>query len=241
MATRERHRTFVTNERKVVTAQRSAAFFVGVAAAVLLIACSSGGGSTKPDTTPTAPAGTEPATSATVTSTAPEEALGTYVQRRLSQGFVADCDKAKRPDDVGKQCAKKLGERHGLVAYKLGPTFGDYTRIMILEQKDGGWTIARQETHDPNDPDVPGIPWPLEVGAEVVVVGTAPDCLKVRQQPSITGTELDCLKDGETVKIVAGPTSADDIEWWQLEGQGWAASNYLRYPDAGVPEPTVSE
>lgn len=223
--------------------QRGMLLLASVAAVTCLLlgACSSGGDGPAPTSGGTAPSGTQPADSATVTSTAPEEALSIYVQRRLSQGFVANCDDAKRPDDVGKQCAKKLGERNGFVAYRLGPTFGDYTRIMILEQRDGVWTIAQQEAHDPNQPDVPGIPWPLEVDAEVVVVGTAPDCLKVRQQPAITGTELDCLQDGAKVKIVAGPTSADDIDWWQLEGQGWAASNYLRYPDAGVPEPTAAE
>ena len=213
----------------------------GIAPAMsLLLACSSGGNEAPGGATSTPPAGTPLATSATVTSTAPEDALALYVQRRLSQGFVKNCDNAKRPDDVGKQCAKNLGERNGLIAYKLGPTFGEYTRIMILAPQDGGWTIATQVTHDPNGLDIPGIPWPLEVGAEVVVVGTEPDCLKVRQEPAITGTELDCLNDGTQVKIVAGPTTANDIDWWQLEGQGWAAANYLRYADSGIPEATAT-
>jgi len=37
---------------------------------------------------------------------------------------------------------------------------------------------------------------------------------------------------------VGGPIEIDDIEWWQLEGYGWAAGTYLRYPDeAGVATP----
>lgn len=203
-------------------------------ALLLLTACSSSGGNSS-----TTPGPTGQATSAPVAE--PEEALGIYVQRRLSQGFVADCDDAQRPDDVGKQCATRLGERNGLIAFALGPTFSEYTQILILQQLDGAWTIAAQEAHDPDGPDVPGIPWPLDVGAEVVVAGAAPDCLKVRQEPALTGQELDCISDGTSATIIAGPQHADEIEWWQLENLGWAASNYLRYPDSGIPEPTEDE
>ncbi len=220
--------------------RRTAFLLTGVAvlAYALLNACSSAQQHPTPGGSGT-PVNTQPAGSSTAVSTAPEEALRLYVQRRLSQGFVDDCDDAKRPDDIGKQCARRLGERNGLVAYTLGPAFGDYTRIMVLEQRDGVWTIAYQETHDPDQPPIPGIPWPLEIGANVVVVGTAPQCLKIRQEPTISGTELDCIADGRQVKVVAGPVDADDIQWWQLEGLGWAAGNYLRYPDeATTPEPT---
>jgi hypothetical protein len=208
--------------------RRGFIFFVSLAALanVLLVACSS---SSNP--TPTGsltPGSTPPTSSAT---SAPEEALSLYVQRRLSQRFVAKCEDAKRPDDIGKQCARKLGERNGMLAYALGPAFGDYTRIMILKQEDGVWTIAQQVSRDPDQPAIPGVPWPLEVGADVVVVGTAPDCLKIREQPTTAGTQLGCLEDGSTATVVAGPVDADDIQWWQLEDQGWAASDYLRYPD----------
>ena len=213
--------------------QRGFFFLAGLALTFALVSgCSSSKGTAQPTGSGTANAATgRPANSATAVSTAPEDALRLYVQRRLTQGFVADCAKAKRPDDVGKQCAAKLGERSGLVAYKLGPTFASYTRIMILEQQNGVWTIARQQSRNPGQPDIPGVPWPLKVGAEVVVVGTAPDCLKVRAQPTITANPLDCVHDGTKVKVVAGPVDADDIEWWQLEGKGWAAADYLRFPD----------
>jgi len=227
-----------------MTAQR-AALLIGIATAAVLMfsACSSDSDGVPASGSPAAPVGTQPPESATTALpvTAPEEALRIYVQRRLSQSFVANCDEAKRPDDVGKQCARRLGERSGLVAYALGPTFGEYTRLMILLQQDGTWTIAHQETRDPDNPAAPGVPWPLEVGAVVIVAGTAPDCLKIREAPAISGQELDCLNDGVTLSIIAGPVDADGIEWWQLEGQGWAAANYLRYPDSSVPEPTPEE
>lgn len=206
-----------------------------LAAAAFAVACGDNGNSG-----PATPSTGTPVPNQTVTP--PEEALRLFVQRRLNQGFVSDCDEAERPDDVGKQCARLRGERNGLLAYELGPTFAEYTRLLILQQTADGWTIARQETRDPDQPPVPGIPWPLEVGVSVVVAGTTPDCLKIRQAPGLSETELDCIEDGTVVTTVGGPNETDEIEWWQLEGLGWAAGNYLRYPEeAPTPEPTPEE
>lgn len=202
------------------------------AAAAFAIACgltdNDGGG-------PVGAATATPAATQTAT-TPPEEALRRYVNR-LGQGFVPNCDDAERPQDVGKQCARLLGEREGLLAYALGPTFSGPTRILILAPEAGDWKLVRSEIVDPNLPAVPGIPWPLEVGATVVVAGTAPDCLKVRQGPGLGSAEIGCLEDGTEVTIVAGPAEADELEWWQLEGHGWAAGSYLRYPEE-PPAPT---
>jgi hypothetical protein len=201
-----------------------------VTVAALAIACSSGGNQLA-KSTPVTPAASETPPSNGTPTTSPEDALARYVQR-LNQGFVADCDKAKRPDDVGKQCAHKLGERGDLVAYTLGPTFSNPTRILILQPEAGDWTLVSIQTLDPNQPKAPGIPWPLEAGAHVVVAGTAPDCLKIRAAAGIGAAPLDCIKDGTAVTVVAGPVAQDNIDWWQLENLGWAAGDYLRYPDA---------
>jgi hypothetical protein len=194
------------------------------------IACSSGGNQPSTSTPATPAAGETPSSNATPI-TSPEDALARYVQR-LNQGFVADCNKAKRPDDVGKQCAHRLGKRGDLVAYELGPTFSNPTRIFILKPEAGDWTLVSIENIDPNQPVAPGIPWPLEAGAHVVVVGTAPDCLKIRESPGIGSTQLDCITDGTAVTVLVGPVAQDNIDWWQLENLGWAAGDYLRYPDA---------
>ncbi|MDZ4278140.1 MAG: hypothetical protein U1B78_03265, partial [Dehalococcoidia bacterium] len=93
--------------------------------------------------------------------TPPEEALRLFVQRRLNQGFVPNCDDAKRPDDIGKQCARLRAERDGLLAFELGPTFAEYTRLLILQPVDGTWTIVHSETRDLSQPPPEGIPWPL--------------------------------------------------------------------------------
>ena len=189
--------------------------------AALAIGCSSGGGKTS--STP-APGDGTPATS-------PEDALARYVQNRLIQGFVADCADAQRPGDVGKQCAIKLGERGDLLAYALGPAFSEPTRILILRPEAGDWTLVTVDTLEPGLPSAPGIPWPLEIGARVAVAGTAPDCLKIREGPGVSSAQLDCIADGTEITVVAGPVEQDSIEWWQLQELGWAAADYLRYPD----------
>jgi hypothetical protein len=170
----------------------------------------------------------------------PEEALRLWVERRLRQGFVADCDEAQRPGDVGKQCARFRAERDGMLAYELGPVFSEYTRLIILKRAGDTWTIEHLEERDPALPPVPGIPWPLQVGASVVVAGTG-DCLRVRDRPGVQGMELDCLSDGTTVTISSGPVENDDFEWWQLEGHdGWCAGNWLRYPEEAPTGPTAT-
>jgi len=201
--------------------------------ALLATACGDGGGGA------TAPDGTQAGPTPTA-STPPEEALRLFVQRRLGQGFVTDCDEAQRPGDVGKQCARLRGERNGLLAYELGPTFSEFTRLIILERAAGSWTIAHLENRDPDLPDVPGIPWPLQIGATVIVAGTG-DCLRVRSQPGVNSPQVECIDDGQTVTINAGPVEQDDLEWWQLEGYGWAAGAWLRYPDEAEPEATPED
>jgi hypothetical protein len=187
------------------------------------------GGTDGPAETPTAEPAGQP----------PEEALRLYVERRLNQGFVADCDDAQRPDDVGKQCASFRGERGDLRAFELGPTFSEYTRLIILEPAADGWTIAHLENRNPDDPPAPGVPWPLEVGANVVIAGTDPSCLRIRERPGTLAPELACLEDGIVVRIAEGPVNVDELQWWRLEAYGWAASNWLRYPE-DVPElPTI--
>jgi hypothetical protein len=55
----------------------------------------------------------------------------------------------------------------------------------------------------------------------------------VREGPSLNQKAVDCIKDGTKVRLVAGPSAADGIQWWQVEGRtGWISGDYLRYPDA---------
>ena len=78
---------------------------------------------------------------------------------------------------------------------------------------------------------MPGIPWPLGAGVEVVV--KAGGCLNVREGPGLSQKAVDCIADGAKIKLAAGPQVVDNIAWWQVEGRsGWVAGDYLRYPDA---------
>lgn len=167
----------------------------------------------------------------------PEVALERWVQNRLNVGFVPDCEDARRPDDIGKQCAARRGERNGMLAFELGPAFSEYTRLIILKRVGDSWTIAHLENRDPDAP-VPGIPWPLEVGVDVIVAGTG-DCLRIRERPGFAAPELGCLDDGTIATVAEGPVSIDQFEWWRLEGYGWAASNWLRYPEDVPDLPTI--
>lgn len=184
--------------------------------------------------------GGTPTPDVSLPSTPPEDVLRVYVDRRLFTGFVADCDDAKRPDDVGKQCARRVAQRDGLLAYELGPTFSEYTRLIILKPVGDTWTIEHLEERNPNEPPPPGIPWPIEIGAHLVVAGTAPDCLRIRDRAGLRATELACIDDGTAVTVASGPVEIDGLEWWQLEGYGWAAGTYLRYPDEARSTPTPS-
>ena len=206
-------------DRKLTGIVATAACLLAIA--TLAAACAS---ATSDRTSTATPEASPPA------ATPPEEALRLWVERRLNQGFIADCDQARRPDDVGKQCARLRGERDSMLAYELGPTFAEYTRLIILARAGEAWTIAHQELRDQNLPPVAGIPWPLEVGATVVVAGTG-DCLQVRAAPGRSEPSVDCLDDGTDVTISAGPADRDGLQWWRLEGHGWSAGNYLRYPE----------
>lgn len=193
-----------------------------LAFAVLAFACSGGDGGDNPPAS---------VTGAPTATTRPEQALRRYVQNRYAQGFVASCEDAKRPDDVGKMCARYRGEREGLLAYELGPTFSEYTQLLILKQVGDTWTLEHQENRDPNEPAVPGIPWPLQTGVGVIVAGTG-DCLRVRERPGLQAPEVTCLDDGTAVTLSSGPVDIDRHEWWQIEAyDGWAVSDYLRYPE----------
>lgn len=190
--------------------------------AVLVVSCSSGDEGRPPSTLNP----TEEIEQLIATTGPAEEVLRTWVQERLSQGFVAFCKDAQRPGDVGKQCARLHSERDGRLAYLLGPTFSESTRLFILEADKGIWRILTQETYSG---ELTSIPWPLAVGADVVVAVDS-ECLQVRDQPGLAAVPIDCLDDGAPVTISAGPTDRDGLTWWRLEGRGWVAGTWLRYP-----------
>ena len=67
----------------------------------------------------------------------------------------------------------------------------------------------------------------LGEGVEVVVRLKEPDRpenhLRLRNDARLSALEVDKLRDGTQATITGGPTLADGLRWWELDGRGWAA------------------
>ena len=200
------------------------ALVVGV---VFALSCGGGDGGESPQTTPEV--------SPTAQASGPETPLAAFAaQKDASKPYIGDCSKAQNAGtDAGKLCTLKRGERNGQEAYVLGPTFSEPTDWVIVGQVNNQWVIQKSVALTADTRAVPGIPWPLAQGAEVVVAGTGTQGLNVREGPGTGQRAVDSLKDGTKITLAAGPVVADGYEWWQVQGRsGWVASDYLRYPDA---------
>jgi hypothetical protein len=163
-------------------------------------------------------------------TSAPEGALAAFVQTTLNAQYAGPCAGAQTGGDASKVCSTSRGEREGVVAYVLGKTLSEGDQWAFLEQRGGAWQVVSSPKITADNRDVPGVPWPLKVGAVVEVTGTG-SCLNVRTEPG--GAAVDCIADGTRVTLTAGPRQANDLEWWQPQGRnGWIAADYLRYPDA---------
>jgi uncharacterized protein YkwD len=67
----------------------------------------------------------------------------------------------------------------------------------------------------------------LQTGSMARVSTDDGDCLNIRSGPGRTASIVVCLPDGSAVKIAGGPISADGINWWMIDGLGWATGEYL--------------
>jgi hypothetical protein len=189
-----------------------------------IVLAASGGGDDTPKATPTPE------------RPGPEAVLGIWVASNRNVTFIPNCGDAKQGVDVGKLCATLVGERGTRRAFALGPTFSDPTALAILEEKPDGWEILSVTNQDPSQGAIPGIPWPLQPGDRVVVIGLGEnDCLSIRKDPSQQGERLNCMPDGTRAIVQEGPTEAETFTWWKIAGDGfngWAANNWLRLEDA---------
>jgi hypothetical protein len=193
---------------------------------LLLVACEGDGGGGEP--TPSVTETPDPSTEAN----SPEGVLRAHVQATFQREFVADCAQAVVATDAGKVCATAKGERDNLRAYTLGQVASEGIQWVILQLLNGQWSVAKTQQITRDNAAVPGVPWPLKTGVDVVVVGADP-CVNVRPGPGLAAPPLDCVNDGTVLRLSAGPAPADNLEWWQIEGRsGWIVSDYLRYPDA---------
>jgi hypothetical protein len=217
----------LNNARPLVIAGGVIAFVVIVVIIAVLL-FSGGGGDKK-----TTEAEATPVTTPEASGSGPaEQALAKYVQTTLNKGFIEDCAKAQVGADLGKICSIFKGERATQRAYILGLVSSEASQWAILDNQGGQWQVVPSPAITKDNAGVPGIPWPLRTGVDIVVVGASP-CVNVREGPSINQKAVDCISDGTKIRLTAGPTPADGLIWWQVQGRtGWVVADYLRYPDA---------
>jgi hypothetical protein len=80
----------------------------------------------------------------------------------------------------------------------------------------------------------------LRADGFAVVTGTGGAALNARSSPGRDGEIVARLREGQNVRILEGPESADDFEWWRVEADGangWAAAPYLAPVDPPAEEP----
>ena len=195
---------------------------------VLVVAMMCGGGGGGSDSAANRTPTPEPTQQADASE--PEAALAAYVQTTLNAEYAGACAGAQTGADAGKVCSTSRGEREGVRAYVLGKTLSEGEQWAFLEQRGGTWQVVYAPKITADNRVVPGVPWPLRVGAEVEVIGTG-SCLNVRIEPG--GQAVDCIAEGTKIKLAAGPRDANDLQWWQVDGRnGWVAADYLRFADA---------
>jgi hypothetical protein len=204
---------------------------------IVIVAVMCTGGDSGDDAPP--PTATIEATATVQLGSQQESAIVQHVQVTLAAEYAGTCADADPTADVGKVCSAYRGERQGVHAFVLGATFSEGIEWAFVAMDGGAWRVVEATPITPESAAVPGIPWPLSIGAEVVVIGTG-NCLNVRTEPG--GAAVDCITEGTVIVLAAGPQEANDRDWWQVEGRdGWVAADYLRYSDATTdPEPTAT-
>lgn len=121
--------------------------------------------------------------------------------------------------------------------------------VLIAALAYGGWvmygpddsteTAALVEpTRTPRPTPRPTLPPPtptpeptLRADGFAVVTGTEGAALRARTRPGTDTNVQTRFREGQIVKIIEGPQSADDLEWWRIEADGvsgWAAAPYLK-------------
>lgn len=199
----------------------------------LFLACGGGGddggdnGNGEPEATAT-PEARNPA----------EQALGRHIEAVFERQYAGDCSQANVATDAGKMCSVKQGERGTIQAFAIGTTFSEGSHLAFVENRGGQWVVFGVTQLTPAIRAIPGVPWPMRPGDEVVVVavgrcGTVGEGLNVREGPGLNQSAVDCIGEGTTIRIGAGPVEGDNLQWYQVEGRaGWVTGVYLRFPDA---------
>jgi hypothetical protein len=201
----------------------------------------------------------EPSPTVVPTATPPganpaELAIGDHVRNTLGAAYAGDCSIASVNQQPAASpttglgvaptaapttaptgdalCSQSRGEREGVHAYVLGKPLAQPSHWIFVRQDGGQFTVVSAPQITAESSAIPGTPWPIVPGAEVIVTGAAP-CLNVREGPALNQAAVDCIADGTTIIVASGPAESDGHQWWQVDGRaGWVVAEYLRYPDA---------
>lgn len=128
---------------------------------------------------------------------------------------AGDCVNVReQPSTSGtvKQCLPD-GARVNVVE---GPTVADGYQWWRLDGL--GWAVSNYLTT---------LAPSLEVGGRARVNAGSGECLNVRIAPGRSAQSTGCVAHGTVVRLVQGPFDADGTSWWQLEGGGWVAGEFL--------------
>lgn len=65
-------------------------------------------------------------------------------------------------------------------------------------------------------------PTVMHIGGMAQVSNTEGKVLRARQSPSLKAPAQAAFKEGEQVRVLEGPVTADGYTWWRIEGSGGA-------------------
>ncbi len=119
--------------------------------------------------------------------------------------------------------------------------------MTTLTPSAGQTTVVPPVTGTPPTPGLPGAlptvpttptatattvaPSAIAPGGYVKVAGLGSTKLRLRDDPSTGAAVLQLLSDGDVLRVLEGPVSAEGYEWWRLLAEdgaiGWAVADYL--------------
>ena len=108
------------------------------------------------------------------------------------------------------------------------------SQSMAVAQNASAQASAIVPTAEPSRTPVFATPTPmptptpvaLQVGASAKITNTVGSTLRSRKPPQIKAPTTASFKEGELVRILEGPVTADGFIWWKIEGKsgaGWSA------------------
>jgi hypothetical protein len=108
------------------------------------------------------------------------------------------------------------------------PTFTMTAPLPTATQVPPSPTVVLPTEVPTEPPDTCGI----GPGVKVVVVGSNPEGLNLREQPSTTAKVLQTVTDTTRLDVIDGPVTAEDYVWWKVRSkkqvEGWAVAQYLK-------------